>query len=148
MTTFGSVIKQLREDQDIGLRELARKVGVAPAYIHDIEKLRRNAPSKDVIRKLASVLSFDEERLFDLAVNGTDRIPHDIQEIIKRHPESVNLLRSIQKNQISTKHTHILKNLVKKQFFLHGLFQLFVLLHRLWQELGRWITRHTISIIF
>ena len=38
--TFGSYIRELRIDNDIGQRELAKKIGVAPSYLNDMEKGR------------------------------------------------------------------------------------------------------------
>ena len=35
---FGSYIRSLREKHNIGQRELAKKIGVAPSYLNDIEK--------------------------------------------------------------------------------------------------------------
>ena len=36
--TFGSYIRELRIKQDIGQRELAKKIGVAASYLNDMEK--------------------------------------------------------------------------------------------------------------
>ena len=85
----------------MSLRELARRAGVTAAYISDIERQRRDAPSKPLIQKLASVLMVEEERLFDLAGLGSNRIPPDVPEIVKRHSEAVSLLRSIDRHQLS-----------------------------------------------
>ena len=38
---FGSYIRRLRIKNDIGQRELAKKIGVAPSYLNDIEKNKR-----------------------------------------------------------------------------------------------------------
>ncbi len=35
---FGSYIRRLRINNDIGQRELAKKIGIAPSYLNDIEK--------------------------------------------------------------------------------------------------------------
>jgi len=34
--TFGSYIRRLRIKKDIGQRELAKKIGVAPSYLNDM----------------------------------------------------------------------------------------------------------------
>ena len=36
--TFGQHIRELRINSNIGQRELAKKVGIAPSYLNDIEK--------------------------------------------------------------------------------------------------------------
>ena len=38
---FGSFIRDLRISQNIGQRELANKIGIAPSYLNDIEKEKR-----------------------------------------------------------------------------------------------------------
>ena len=35
--TFGSYIRKLRIEKDIGQRELAKKIDIAPSYLNDIE---------------------------------------------------------------------------------------------------------------
>ena len=49
---FGSYIRSLREKHNIGQRELAKKIGVAPSYLNDIEKNKRTAPRVDLIKKI------------------------------------------------------------------------------------------------
>ena len=40
-TTFGSYIRELRTKNEIGQRELAKKIGLAQSYLNDIEKNKR-----------------------------------------------------------------------------------------------------------
>ncbi len=47
---FGSYIRRLRIKNNIGQRELAKKIGVAPSYLNDIEKNKRTAPRIDLIK--------------------------------------------------------------------------------------------------
>ena len=49
--TFGSYIRSLRIKNNIGQRELAKKIGVAPSYLNDMEKNKRTAPRTDLIKK-------------------------------------------------------------------------------------------------
>ena len=53
--SFGSYIRNLRIKSDIGQRELAKKIGVAPSYLNDIEKDKRSAPNKQLIKKLSLI---------------------------------------------------------------------------------------------
>ena len=48
--TFGSYIRSLRIKNNIGQRELAKKIGVAPSYLNDMEKNKRTAPRTDLIK--------------------------------------------------------------------------------------------------
>ena len=51
--SFGSYIRELRINSNIGQRELAKKIGIAPSYLNDIEKNKRSAPKSTVIKKLS-----------------------------------------------------------------------------------------------
>lgn len=66
MKTLGDRIRELREQNDLSLRELAAKVGVTASFISDIELGRRN-PSDERIRQLARLLgtSLDDLRQYD-----------------------------------------------------------------------------------
>ena len=98
---FGVEIKSLRRKSSLSLRGLARQVGVTASYLSDIESLHRKPPSKEVIQRLAVALGVTEEDLFDLAGLHPDRIPPDVPDIVKTHPESVNLLRALKQHQAS-----------------------------------------------
>ena len=62
--TFGSYIRRLRIKNNIGQRELAKKIGVAPSYLNDIEKNKRTAPRIDLIKKLSVILKLVRAVLF------------------------------------------------------------------------------------
>lgn len=100
-TSFGAALKDLRRKAGLSQRKLAQQVGVTASYLSDIESLHRKPPSKLVTQRLAATLGISEEELFDLSGMEPDRIPHDVPDIIKWIPESVNLLRAIRRNQIS-----------------------------------------------
>ena len=51
---FGSYIRELRIKNEIGQRELAKKINIAPSYLNDIEKNKRAAPKNVVLKKLMS----------------------------------------------------------------------------------------------
>ena len=59
--TFGSYIRDLRIKNEIGQRELATKIGIAPSYLNDIEKNKRAAPKINIIKKLSLILKADLE---------------------------------------------------------------------------------------
>ena len=65
--TFGSYIRKLRTKNDIGQRELAKKIGVAPSYLNDIEKNKRKAPKQIIIKKISKILKVNLDGLNDLA---------------------------------------------------------------------------------
>lgn len=53
--TLGERIRELREAEDLSLRELAREVNVSAAFLSDIE-LGKRYPSDDVLEKIAQRL--------------------------------------------------------------------------------------------
>ena len=53
---FGTFIRELRIKNDIGQRELAKKIGIAASYLNDIEKNKRSAPKNDIIKKISLIL--------------------------------------------------------------------------------------------
>lgn len=62
MKTLGQRIRELREEKDISLRELAKQLEVSPAFVSDIE-LGRRFPSNKVLANLANILNTTVEKL-------------------------------------------------------------------------------------
>lgn len=68
METLGDKLRQLRDEADLSLRELAKKLGgVTAAHLSDIELGRRN-PSDELMERLAVFfgIKIDNLRAFDL----------------------------------------------------------------------------------
>jgi|TARA_B110000008_G_scaffold276677_1_gene316421 L-glutamine-phosphate cytidylyltransferase len=98
---FGTYIRELRIKNEIGQRELSKKIGIAPSYLNDIEKNKRTAPKPEVIKKISLILKVDLDLLNDLAGISKKTIAPDINEYIKEFPEVVSLLRSMKNNNIT-----------------------------------------------
>ena len=66
MKTLGEQIRELREQRDFSVRELAKKLEVSAAFLSDVE-LGRRYPSDDVLKRLASKLGtqVDELKKYD-----------------------------------------------------------------------------------
>ena len=66
MKTLGQRIRELRQEKDLSLRELATKIGVSSAFMSDVELGRRN-PSDQHMASIAHVLetSLEELQQFD-----------------------------------------------------------------------------------
>ena len=62
--TFGSYIRKLRIEKDIGQRELAKKIDIAPSYLNDIENNKRAAPKNIIIKYLP--VSNDDSPFFNI----------------------------------------------------------------------------------
>ena len=87
LETFGSYIRKLRIKNDIGQRELAKKIGVAPSYLNDMEKNKRAAPRTELIKKLSFKLKADLNLLYDLAGNSKKTVAPDIVEYVEKSIE-------------------------------------------------------------
>ena len=66
IASFGSFIRKLRTDLNITQRDLAKKLGIAPSYLNDLEKEKRGAPKQATIKKLSTILKTSLNQLNDL----------------------------------------------------------------------------------
>lgn len=88
---FGAFIRRERQARELGLREMAKIIGVSPTYLSKIERDEFPPPAEDKVRKIAEVIGCDADEL--LARAG--RVSSDLSEIIKRRPvELAALLRT------------------------------------------------------
>ena len=79
---FGALVRQEREAREIGLREMAKMIGVSPTYLSKVERDEFPPPAEDKVRKIAKIIDCDADDL--LARAG--RVSSDISDIIKRQP--------------------------------------------------------------
>src|SRR6266576_6952954 len=61
-TSLGQRVRELREKADLSIRELAKRIGVTPPFLSDIE-LGRRFPSEEILGKLAAALNVPVEDL-------------------------------------------------------------------------------------
>jgi HTH-type transcriptional regulator, competence development regulator len=87
---FGAFVRRERERKAIGLREMAKLIGVSPTYLSKIERDEFAPPAEDKVQAMAEILDWDPDEL--LARAG--RVASDITDIIKGRPiELSGLLR-------------------------------------------------------
>lgn len=111
---FGSFIRDLRISQNIGQRELAIKIGIAPSYLNDIEKEKRSAPKQIVIKKISKLLKINIDTLNDLAGISKGNVAPDIGEYIEKNPRIVSLIRSIKQNNLDEEQIEKIENSLNK----------------------------------
>jgi transcriptional regulator with XRE-family HTH domain len=88
---FGAFIRRKREAKELGLREVAKMIGVSPTYLSKVERDEFPPMAEDRVRAIAEIIEYDADDL--LARAG--RVSSDITDIIKRHPvELAALLRT------------------------------------------------------
>lgn len=79
---FGAFIRREREGKVIGLREMAKMIGVSPTYLSKVERDEFAPPAEDKVKAIAQIIGCDEDDL--LAKAG--RVATDLSDIIKRSP--------------------------------------------------------------
>jgi transcriptional regulator with XRE-family HTH domain len=89
--SFGALVRQEREAREIGLREMAKKIGVSPTYLSKIERGDFDPPAEDKVRKIAEIIGRDPDELLALA----GRVASDLTDIIRQRPrEMADFLRA------------------------------------------------------
>ena len=81
---LGKLIRKLRKQKGLSLRQLAEKVSVSFVNIAHIEN-ERIVTSEEVIKELAKALDYDVDKLLAAA----DSVNEDIKNIIKKLPTAV-----------------------------------------------------------
>lgn len=84
MSEFGHKLRELRGARKVGMKRLARDLGISHTYISHIERGKAQ-PAEPLIRKFAAYFEVDEE---DLLLSA-GKFPQDIEEILDKHPREV-----------------------------------------------------------
>ncbi|MGM0899407.1 MAG: helix-turn-helix domain-containing protein [Bacillota bacterium] len=64
---FGEYIKQIRKDQKLSLREVAKRAGMSHPYLSQLETGRNNNPTRETLLKLSKGLEVDYSTLLKKA---------------------------------------------------------------------------------
>ena len=83
--TFGEYLNAKREEKNITLRELARKLDVSAPFLRDVEMNRRAPLTPERLEKLAEVLTLtDQEKaeMYDLVGKQKGSVAPDLPEYI------------------------------------------------------------------
>jgi HTH-type transcriptional regulator, competence development regulator len=80
--TFGSLVRQERERRKIGLREMARRIGMSPTYLSMIERGEFAPPAEDKVTAIAKIIDHDRDELLALA----GRVSSDLETKIMANP--------------------------------------------------------------
>src|SRR6516164_6106584 len=90
-TTFGALVRREREAKRIGLRQMARMIGVSPTYLSNVERDAFPPPVEEKVRNIAEIIGRDADELLALA----GRVASDLTEIIRQRPrEMADFLRT------------------------------------------------------
>ena len=93
--SFGSLVRKERKQRKIGLREMARRIGMSPTYLSMIERGEFPAPAEDKVAAIAEIIGRDRDELLALA----GRVSSDLETTIMANPRLMaRLVRSISKS--------------------------------------------------
>src|SRR6202051_4645958 len=95
---FGQFVRREREAKGIGLREMAKMIGVSPTYLSKIERDEFPPPAEDKVKAIAKIISCDADDL--LARAG--RLSSDLSDIIKQRPREIAALLRTTKGLTAT----------------------------------------------
>lgn len=100
---FGDYVRNRRESLGLSLRSVAADIGIAPAYLSDIEKGNRPAPSKHLSGFISSLkISNDElSHFYDLVGDDRKSISPDISDYVYNNEIARVALRKARDNNIS-----------------------------------------------
>ncbi len=99
MKNLGQRIRELREEKDISLRELAKKAELSAAFLSDVE-LGRRYPSKKVLQLIAKELGVKAEELesYDTRPPSAE----EVKRVIQTDPAFGFALRKVIDKKISS----------------------------------------------
>jgi transcriptional regulator with XRE-family HTH domain len=107
--SLGEGLRCKRVEMDISLRDLAKKLGLAPSYLSDIENDRR-VPSEEVLQRLATELKLK----FDDLMARAGRFGDDAERYMKHHPAAGALVRRISDKRLPDEDLKKLMTTVEK----------------------------------
>ncbi len=103
-TTFGSFVREKRLQIGKNLRSLAKEIGIAPAYMCDIENDHRYPPEIEKLEKIATSLALtvdEKNKMFDLAGNTKkNAVSPDLSQYIMGNKKVRVALRLARDNDI------------------------------------------------
>ena len=80
ISTFGTYLREKRQQNNLSLRELAKKVGLSHIYLYNIECGKKAPPNDLAIIKLGKALKLDRRSLylfFDMAAYSKAELDSD-----------------------------------------------------------------------
>lgn len=114
MKTLGKTIHHYRKKKGVSQRELARRINVAPSYLNEIESGERKTPSNQIVERLAKQLNVPIEALYDVAASQSFQLPPDTTDLVQRCPETLDLLRTIDRFRLSRDQIVSLKRQIER----------------------------------
>ena len=95
MKPFGEILRDVRIEAGLGLRELARLVDKSQGYLSNIENGRVAPPSEEAIMDMARALKVEPQRLLVAA----RKVDPELSDYVADTPEAADFLRIAKKKK-------------------------------------------------
>ena len=85
--TFGEFLQKKREENDITLREMARKLGVSAPFLSDVEKGRAAPLTKERLEKVSTILDLSPEEqneMYTIVSKQKNIVAPDVSDYVMR----------------------------------------------------------------
>lgn len=82
---FGSFLQSKREERNITLREMSRKLSVSAPFLSDVEKGRTAPLTKERLEKVAQILDLTEEErneMYDIVGKQKNIVAPDVSDYV------------------------------------------------------------------
>lgn len=90
--TFGALVRRLRQEHEITLRQFAKQVGVSAAFLSKVELGQFSPPGEEKIIAIARRLDYNP----DLLLARAGKVSSDVLYLIKSKPEALSkLIRTV-----------------------------------------------------
>ena len=86
---FGSLIKHIRQEKGMSLKEVSELSGISQSYINRIEKGERKKPSYSMIERLAEALDVDTNKLLSITHKESQEFS-SAEEVLLKNTFKVN----------------------------------------------------------
>jgi len=116
--SFGKRLRRVRLDHPdkLSIREVARRAGIDVSYLSRMEKGEVPPPRTEVILRLAETLGVEDPDELLLLAN---KIPPDIQDIIRGHSEEIpsflRTAKSLSQDEWKRLTNYVKRNLLSKK---------------------------------
>lgn len=74
--------------EDVTLRDMARRLGVTPTYLSQVEQDKFKPPTEDRIKQMGLILNLPQEQVDEL-VAMAGRVSQDLREVVTEHPREM-----------------------------------------------------------
>jgi transcriptional regulator with XRE-family HTH domain len=111
-TSFGTLLRELREKAGFSLRQLESATGISNGYLSQMESGRVGAPSPKILEKLASALTYPYVELMRVAGHLAPGIP--LEPVFRLGPTNESLVDGLTESERSQVF-HFIEELKRKR---------------------------------